>query len=161
LLDDTKDFDFSPDGSLLVYKKAGMLFVYDRLLDETVLLGTNGENPANPQFSPDGSRIAYRSLNQSDPRKHVTAISVAELGFDGGALFVSSDSQIISESLRLGNFRGSVISSGPYWSPDGNYLAYGSEDWNSNTSSVMRITADGSNRTNLSSTQSLFVRGWR
>jgi hypothetical protein len=161
LLDDTKDFDFSPDGSLLVYEKAGMLFVYDRLLEDTVPLGTNGENPANPQFSPDGSRIAYRSLNQSDSRKNVTAIYVAELDFDGGTLFVSRDSLVVSESLRLGNFRGSVISSGPYWSPDGNYLAYGSEDWNSNTSSVMRITADGSSRTNLSSTQSLFVRGWR
>jgi hypothetical protein len=167
---DTGDFDFSLDGSLVVYQQEGLLFIVDLLLPSKPesWLPVSGVEAALPQFSPDGSRIAYRAWDRTGDRKTFSSVNVVELGFENGEFIVAAESTLASETFRKrGSIGGNVIYSGPFWSPDGNFLAYATE-----TSvgyerfySIMRMRDDGSSQTNLlpddGGTQSLFLRGWR
>jgi hypothetical protein len=165
---DIDDFDFSLDGSLVVYQWEGMLFIFDRLSQQESWLPVAGVEAALPQFSPDGSRIAYRAWDRTGDRNNYSSVQVVELGFENGEFIVAEESTLASKKLRKrGTFGGVVIFSGPYWSPDGAFLAYATQSSVGYEMfySIIRITKDGSNPTNLlpddGGTQSLYLRGWR
>jgi hypothetical protein len=162
------DFDFSFDGNLLVYEHSGSLFISDLQAQQATPLPVAGVEAALPQFSQDGSRIAYRAWDRTSERKNLSAIQVVDLSFENGQISVDSEMTVASETLRKrGGIGGSVIFSGPFWSPDGNFLAYVTETsaGYERDYSIMRIRDDGSHPTNLlpddGGTQSLFLRGWR
>src|SRR5438105_1061327 len=60
------------------------------------------------QFSPDGTRLAYTVINNDGPRRPYAQLWIMSLA-DG-------------KSIRIGGEKES--SSGPEWSPDGQWLAY-------------------------------------
>jgi hypothetical protein len=129
------------------------------------MLTVDGPEPAIPQFAPNGLQLAYQSRHRD---AGVDGIHVADLGVDAdtGDFFVVRESRVASERHRKTGTGGDYITFGPYWSPTGNYLAYGV--WTSagfsRDQTVMRIAADGSTPTSLVSYEAdlplLIVRAW-
>jgi Tol biopolymer transport system component len=165
-VEDVIDYHFSPDGTLMVYEQVGVLFILDMLSGNTSVLTIGGLEPATPQFSPNGLQLSYQSRDRD---AGVDGIHVADLGVDPdtGDLLIVRESRVASERHRKTGAGGDYITSGPYWSPTGNYLAYGVQTWAGykRAQTVMRIAADGSNPTSLAPYDGdvplLIARGWR
>ncbi|OHB85410.1 MAG: hypothetical protein A2V98_12715 [Planctomycetes bacterium RBG_16_64_12] len=166
IAEDVIDYHFSPDGTLMVYEQMGALFILDLLSGNTSMLTVGGLEPTTPQFSPNGLQLPYQSRDRD---AGVDGIHVADLGVEPvtGDFFIVGESRVASEHYRRKGAGGTYITSGPYWSPTGNYLAYGVENWAGFdvTWAAIRIAADGSNPTNLipddGGAPLLHARGWR
>ena len=102
-------FDFSPDGSHLamvgIYNQTGRigLYILDIVGDEPQVVSQAAANEFNPNWSPDGSRLAY--LKQQNGTSYIYIVDLAS-----------------GERERL--FDEAVWMDTPVWSPDGKQLAF-------------------------------------
>ncbi|MBZ0280275.1 MAG: hypothetical protein K8L97_06015, partial [Anaerolineae bacterium] len=133
------DFDISPDGRTLVYTKGKDLWVIDIFSGENRLLlaSPTGNELINPNWSPDGSHIAF----------HFGYIfeSVTEFGI------VSADDS------RLSRWGDVFVNYGFYdWSPDGRYIVFSDIDYISNQASLYIANLNGSIARTLTSVSSTF-----
>ena len=159
--------DWSPDGETVVFQST-------QALDETDAQNTNGTaniwlvngdgtnlrplteltadnaESESPQWSPDGSQIAYasaRALDGSDAANTNNACNIWVMNADG------SGQQALTSLTALGLSDCPI----PIWSPDGSQILYsstqaldGSNAVNANTAyNVWAMNADGSNNTPL------------
>jgi Tol biopolymer transport system component len=137
---DVASYSWAPDMTRLVADSwnTGQIRVVDAASGDVVPLGA-GEDP---DWSPDGSKIAYRRL--IDGKKPGDALQT-----------VRPDGSGVSTVLFLKRFVSSVTSQYldfPKWSPDGAYLAYQhtlEDNGSSWTRYIYRIAADGTGNTNL------------
>ncbi|MEM7482117.1 MAG: hypothetical protein AAF481_13155 [Acidobacteriota bacterium] len=131
----------SPDGRFIAYdawtESAGthQVFVYDPAKDEATQLTRTRSYESAPQWSPDGSRIAFFSERDFPPAedRRRTPAEIYTMAPDG------SDLRRITQ---LG-----VRSHYPAWSPDGRWLAFES-DREGNTD-IYLVRPDGSGLTPL------------
>ncbi len=124
-LPDVGSYSWSPDMTRLVADNWGrtQIRVVDVASGDVVPLGSG----ADPDWSPDGSRIAYSRYVAS--KKGSYALQTVRPDGTGVTTLLSSAS--------LG---------GPRWSPDGAYIGY---TYRSDRYYVYRVGADGSGNTNL------------
>jgi Tol biopolymer transport system component len=117
--------DFSPDGTRYVWvdQFQGDLYVTDVAGGDVTRL-TQGLRVEHPEFSPDGSRIAFDAA-PADPREGASSIYV--IGAEGAGL---------QRLPGQGGFS-------PTWSPDGRSIAFASTDAAGETS-FFEVDADGS-----------------
>jgi hypothetical protein len=156
---DVTSYSWAPDMTGLVADDRLMqaIRVIDASNGAVVPLGPGRD----PDWSPDGSKIAYR--RSIDGRKPGDALQTVRPDGSGVAtvLFLRSFSSGAWQHMDR-----------PKWSPDGAYLAYQYtfENGSSSTRSIYRIAADGTGNTNLTpevTTGSgggffgLFLRNWR
>lgn len=128
-------FSWSPGLTAVAWSRDGDLFVTDFLVDPSVdnLIASDMIN--GPEWSPDGSRIAFSNGGDVDTispdGKKWTAVKT---GKDGGAATPSA----------------TVSYSGPHWSPDGQHLVFNRFEFSNSFhggltahTSVMRQPASG------------------
>jgi hypothetical protein len=122
---DVSSYSWSPDMTRLAADNYGgtQIRVVDVASGAVVPLGSG----ANPDWSPDGSKIAYRG-NVVTKKAYKYALQT-----------VRPDGTGVTTVL-------SVAVSWPRWSPDGAYIAY---TYGSDRNYVYRVRADGSGSTNL------------
>jgi Tol biopolymer transport system component len=130
-------FSWSPDGERIAYTATDS--VYNAKIWVTDADGSNRKQLASgslPSWSPDGERIAYTAYFGERPY-------LAVMNADG------------SEQRRLGDvplirrLTGTTAKEEqPVWSPDGQKIAYSSED----EGEIYALNADGSERTRLTDT---------
>jgi Tol biopolymer transport system component len=99
---------FSPDGKWIVYAgdQAGKRDIYLRSVSGENAIKLTKDSPADddqPAYSPDGTRIAFRSERE------------------GGGIFVMGPTGEAVKRVTHGGYR-------PTWSPDGTQLAYATEN---------------------------------
>jgi Tol biopolymer transport system component len=115
---------WSPDGTRLVFSRMGVLFFINADGTGLVSTGVSGDNPA---FSPDGTQIAYGSLNG---------------GNDGlWVMNASLTSRRLTTPVQADQW--------PRWSPDGRQLVF--QRVENNVFHLYTINADGSGATRLGS----------
>jgi dipeptidyl-peptidase-4 len=109
-------YHLSPDGKHILLGLSGRLYLYERGTGTIVELATGPGPLLDPQFSPDGSRIAYvrdNDVHVLDPAtQKSTRVTTGgtELVPHGLAEFVAQE--------EMNRF------SGYWWSPDGKQIAY-------------------------------------
>lgn len=94
--------DVSPDGQTLVFDLLGDLYTLPRGGGQATRITSGPAYDVQPQFSPDGTRIAFTSDRDGGD-------NLWTIGVDG-----QNAQQVTDESFRLVN--------GPAWTPDGEYL---------------------------------------
>lgn len=99
----TNDYHWSPDGGKIVYAMKGWLFIYDSQMNEHQPLFV--DQAANPVWSPDGLRVAYRYLDGVD-----TSVATVTLATGARTTIVRGRSGMQAYS--------------PQWSPTGSHLTY-------------------------------------
>ncbi|MFC1596541.1 hypothetical protein ACFL5Q_01155 [Planctomycetota bacterium] len=147
------DYDWSPDGTFVVYRDENELWTYNTFTDEHDILPTTVSN--QPRWSPDGTRIAYGASADN-----WTTIETVDLD----ALSIT----VVAKAKNRG-VNGKFVSR-PSWSPDGEFILYrhvdaSGYDWYYD---IMRCTHDGQSPTNLTADVTLLFHahtlttvGWR
>ena len=133
------DYDWSPDGTAVVYRNENELWIYDTLSDKHAPLpATIGAEPqwTQPRWSPDGTRIVYGA--SADTWTSIETIDLSDLSIT-----------VVAKAKHHG-INGKYVDR-PIWSPDGNFILYryldaAAYDWEYD---IMRCTPDGGNPTNL------------
>jgi Tol biopolymer transport system component len=118
---------WSPDGTLVAFasERDGNSEIYVIQLDGSGLTNVTNDpgDDFNPAWSPDGTRIAFQS-SRIDMRGDA-APSIYIMNKDG-----SAQQQLFKTSLTGQDL---VTASSPTWSPDGRYLAFTGEEYESPT----------------------------
>lgn len=150
---DVAELDWSPQGTQLAYQKtigdSNTLHVASFNADLTQQLGTVNLGPGRqPEFSPDGSRIAYSAPSPDSPYLH--------------ALWTVSPNG--SGVVRLTK-TAQMSDSNPGWSPDGKQIAFSRhtlpKGYQPGLSDVMRLPATGGSPINLTKdTEYSAAIGW-
>lgn len=128
------------DGRYLVYcehrveegSNGGDLYVQDLAGGDRIAVTANRGYDGGPFFSPDGTRICYRSDRRGDD---LLQVFVAELAFDeaGGIAGVAREFQL-TDNVH--------VNWAPYWHPNGRYLVYTSSELGHENYEVFVIDAD-------------------
>ena len=106
------DYDWSPDGSAVVYRNENELWIYDTVTGEHVMLpATTGAKPrwSQPRWSPDGTRIAYDA--SAENWTSIETINLDDLSIT-----------VVAKARRHG-INGKYVDR-PTWSPDGKFILY-------------------------------------
>lgn len=120
----TAECSYSPDGRHVLYaqvreeptrgKDDADIWVFDTVAGTHTALITADGYDGGPFFSPDGTRICYRSDRVGDDKLQ---LFVAELKIENGAIVgVERETQITADEH---------VNWAPYWHPSGAYLVYG------------------------------------
>jgi hypothetical protein len=145
----TTGFDWSPDGTSLVFGREDGLYVADAVTGLEAQITDTGWD-SEPSWSPDGSSIAFRS----------------DYGSPGGIWTVSPTG--LNANLRLvleNGRRGAYMYFKPVWCPSPSYLSCEEMTWKVTgvtLQDVVRFQWDGSGLTNLTSTTDAWITliGW-
>lgn len=128
------------DGRYLVYcehrvaqgKSGGDLFVVDLFSGRRVKATTNPGYDGGPFFSPEGTRLCYRSDRRGDD---LLQVFVAELATDeAGAITGVAREFQLTDNLH--------VNWAPYWHPDGRHLVYTTSELGHENYEVFLIDAD-------------------
>ncbi len=118
----TAECGYSPDGRYIVYTrvnappKMGDLYIYDTESDKSVLVVEGDGYDGGPFFSPDGTRICYRSDRHND---NLLQLFVADVEF--GAFGIPTGN-VIEYQLTDGH----DVNWCPYWHPSGRFQVFSS-----------------------------------
>jgi hypothetical protein len=130
----------SRDGRYLVHcehqvdqgSSGGDLFAVDLASGRRVQLTDRGGYDGGPFFSPDGSRICYRSDRRGDD---LLQVFVAELAFDAAGRLTGAAREFqVTDNLH--------VNWAPYWHPDGRHLVYTTSELGHENYEVFLIDAD-------------------
>jgi Tol biopolymer transport system component len=138
---------WSPDGSRIAFERGRTIWIMDADgSNETPVSGWlfNDTPDQSPNWSPDGSKIAFVSLLPVDSVSNYSANRVFTMKPDG-----SDRTQLtIWDSYYRHDYD-------PVWSPDGGIAFTGKTPWPApaNRSDVWTMSADGSNRSNVTQDQ--------
>jgi len=106
---------FQLSGNLVLLNLSGRLYIFDRAAGTSKELKT-GPGPLDPQFAPDGTKIAYVRNND---------VYVLDLATQKERRITTGGTELVSHGLaefiaqeEMGRF------SGYWWSPDSKYIAY-------------------------------------
>lgn len=131
---------YSKDGRFILYaqvreeltrgKDDADIWVYDTQSGHHHALVTADGYDGGPFFSPDGSRICYRSDRQGDDKLQ---LFVADLRFENGVpVGVERETQITANEH---------VNWAPYWHPSGEFLVYGTSEISHGNYEVFAIEA--------------------
>lgn len=116
---------YSPDGRFIVFgsmvdaeSKDLDLFVHDTQTGETTKIVEAPGYDGGPFFSPDGTRICYRSDREGND---LLQLFVADLAFDDDGSITGIEKEHQLTDNRHVNW-------GPYWHPSGEYLVYATSE---------------------------------
>lgn len=126
----------SPDGRFLVYgsleSNRGDLYIMDlRTGDSTAVVTAPGYD-GGPFFSPEGTRLCYRSDRRGD---HELQLFVADLAFDenGAITGIEREFQLTDDDN---------VNWCPYWHPNGRFLLYSTSELGHHNYEIFLIEAD-------------------
>lgn len=136
----------SPDGTKVVFAKLSWvdgngydLYLMDADGSNEIRLTNNPGADSQPDWSPDGSKIAFSSDREGNAEIYV-------MNADG------------TDPVNLTNSRGN--DSHPAWSPDGSKIAFDSDRERQLVAQVYVMSADGSNQVPLTTLSSNFDPTW-
>lgn len=123
----TAECSYSKDGRFILYaqvraeltrgKDDADIWVYDTQTGEHHALVTADGYDGGPFFSPDGTRICYRSDRKGDD---LLQLFVADLKFENGVpVGIERETQITANEH---------VNWAPFWHPSGEYLIYGTSE---------------------------------
>ncbi|HEY6961921.1 MAG TPA: hypothetical protein VI408_08555 [Gaiellaceae bacterium] len=102
--------EFSPDGRMIAFEKAGDVWVTDRAGETTQISRTKVASETGARWSPDGTRLAYTS-----GRHGINEVYVATL--DGRETRLTHTKPVGPDVPQTGSMMGA-------WSPDGTTIAF-------------------------------------
>ena len=113
---------YSPDGRYLLYCSLetgqGDIFVQEIATGDVIKLISAPGYDGGPFFSPDGTRICYRSDRNAN---NLLQIFVAELAFDDNGKITGIDREFqLTDNL--------AVNWCPFWHPDGRHLVYATSE---------------------------------
>ena len=124
---------WSPDGRFIAYsckKKKGIeyafstdtdIYIYDILTGETVQVSHGGGYDTDPSWSPDGSRLAWLSMERDGYEADRTRLMIAELSAPSDG----EDGQgPTPNAMKVIEVPFEFNAAGPVWSPDGKNLYF-------------------------------------
>jgi hypothetical protein len=145
------------------------VFVRDLETDEVIRIGQNTDRDTSPAWSPDGTRLAFRSRVGGNSDVWVSEDGTLtrlteDPGFDGDPRWSPDGTEILFTSDRNGNYDIWIMNADgsdqrtltthpaadefPSWSPDGELIAFHTDRHGGKTLWLMR--PDGSEQSNLS-----------
>ncbi len=145
----TAEGSFSPDGRTILYAQvdeaksdaAGRpdadIWAYDTETGAHHLLVEASGYDGGPFFSPDGTKICYRSDRKGDNLLQLFVADL-ELNSEGVPVGISKETQLTSNEH---------VNWAPYWHPDGDLLVYASSQVGHRNYEVFAIWADASKGT--------------
>ena len=146
------DYDWSPDGTALVYSFQNTLQVLDLIDGGTELLTFT--SAIDPEWSPDGTAIAFNDHSQLED--HIMVIDLNDL-----------TETTVARARRRNAAEGQYVFR-PKWSPSGTHLLYhyGKTSGFSEQYHIYRVGRDGGNPTKLtgdleSTWSGVWILGWR
>lgn len=130
----------SPNGRYLVYcrrvesegQRGGDLLIRDLTTGRDVVIAGHAGYDGGPFFSPDGTRLCYRSDRRGD---NLLQIFVAELAFNA-----SGEITGLAREFQLTD--NPYVNWAPFWTPDGRFLVYAGSEMGHRNYEVFIIDAD-------------------
>lgn len=123
------DYVISPDSGQIAYVSQNQLWVYDRDDDEVVSLVEAREPIRQPEFSPDGRRIAYSVDTVDDsPTGGIWVVTIAD-----------EENDILLANGAAGNVASPPHYSQPQWAPNINALLLKAVGTESTTLSILDV----------------------
>ena len=137
---------FSPDGKWIVFssKADGDQELYAMKADGSakVRLTQSPGNDGGPFFSPDGSKLVYRSDRKNN---NLLQVFVSDIVYDpAGNITGLKNEKALTSDVH--------INWGPFWHPDGKHLAFSTSVHGHSNYEIYLMRTDGTRRTRLTFT---------